>query len=124
MKNQLLRFTFRSLLFYKRDYLVQTIIVAILAAIITGSLLTGESVRQSLKKQSGEKLGKTDILISSGLRYFDSSISDRLMSLHRITTTPLLETDGYCQNFATGATALEISIYGIRKDFFSFHGQY
>ncbi len=122
MKNQLLRFTLRSLLFYKRDYLNQTIIIAILAAIITGSLLTGESVRQSLKRQSGEKLGKTDILISSGLRYFDPSIADRLTSLQRIITTPILETDGYCQNFATGATALEISIYGIRKDFFSFHG--
>ena len=112
----------RSLLFYRRDYINQVIIISLLAAIITGSLFTGDSVRESLKNSSSEKLGNTDILVSTGLRFFDPSVSERLSSDYDLQTTALLETDGYCQNFATGATALNISIYGITGDFFEFHG--
>ncbi|MBK9390151.1 MAG: ABC transporter permease [Bacteroidetes bacterium] len=122
MKKYLLKFTGRSLLYHKKDYLNQAIIIAILAAIITGSLLTGDSVRESLKRNTNEKLGNTQLLISSGLRFFDSSVSERLMQKTRIKSTPILETDGYCQNFETGASVLDINIYGIKKDFFEFHG--
>ena len=121
-KNYLLRNTLRSLFYYRKDYFNQVIIIALLAAIITGSLFTGDSVRDSLRKSSSEKLGNTGILVSTGLRFFDSSVSDRLTSEYQLNTTPLLETDGYCQNFTTGATSLNISIYGITGNFFSFHG--
>lgn len=40
----------RSLFFYRKDSVYQVIIVILLTAIITGSLLTGTSVRSSLKK--------------------------------------------------------------------------
>lgn len=122
MKNNLFSHAIRSLLFYRRDYINQIIIISLLAAIITGSLFTGDSVRESLKNSSSEKLGNTDILVSTGLRFFDTSVSDRLSSDYDLKTTALLETDGYCQNFATGATALNISIYGISGGFFEFHG--
>ena len=122
MKNFLLKFTGRSLIHYRKDYVNQVIIIALLAAIITGSLLTGDSVRDSLRKSSTEKLGNTYIMASSGLRYFDPSVSDRILSHHNVNTIPLLETDGYCQNFETGETSLNINIYGITQDFFSFHG--
>jgi ABC-type antimicrobial peptide transport system permease subunit len=122
MKNFLLKNALRSLLFYRKDYVNQVIIIALLAAIVTGSLLTGSSVRDSLKKNSSERLGNTGFLVSSGLRFFDSSVSERLTADYQIMTTPLLETYGYCQNFATGSTSLNISIYGISGDFFRFNG--
>jgi putative ABC transport system permease protein len=122
MKNYLLKTIGRSFLYNRKDYINQIIIISLLAAIITGSLLTGASVRESLKKSSNEKLGNTFILASTGLRFFDSSISDRLSEKYHIKTTSLLQTDGYCQNFATGSTSLNINIYGINKDFFKFHG--
>jgi ABC-type antimicrobial peptide transport system permease subunit len=122
MSNYLLKITGRSILFYKKDYFNQLIIIALLASIISGSLFTGYSVRASLKKNSIEKLGNTSILVSSGLRFFDSSLSEKLSSVYSVKNTSVLETYGYCQNFATGATALNINIYGIKDDFFSFHG--
>jgi putative ABC transport system permease protein len=122
MKNYLLKNIGKSFLYYRKDYINQIIIISLLAAIITGSLLTGDSVRESLKKSSNEKLGNTFILVSSGLRYFDSSLSERLLQNYKIKTTSILETDGYCQNFTTGATSLNINIYGINEGFFRFHG--
>lgn len=115
-------FTGKSFLYYRREYINQILIIALLAAITTGSLLTGDSVRESLKRNSREKLGNTFLLASTGLRYFDKSLSDRMNVQYNLNTVPLLETDGYCQNFETGATALNIKIYGIDSAFFRFHG--
>jgi putative ABC transport system permease protein len=111
-----------SLLFYKKDAVNQIIIVALLTAIITGSLLTGDSVRESLRKTASEKLGNASILISTGLRYFDPSLAERLSHTTGEKAVSILETDGYCQNFSTGATALNTKIYGITDDFWKFHG--
>ena len=122
MNNFLLINTLRSLLFYRKDYFNQVIIIALLAAIITGSLFTGNSVRESLIKNSSDKLGNTNLVVSTGMRFFDASLSERLSKTYRIKSTSLLETDGYCQNFSTGATSLNINIYGITGSFFSFNG--
>ena len=111
----------RSLLYYRKDAAYQIIIVALLSAIITGSLFTGYSVRSSLKRTAMEKLGKTDIVISSGVRYFDASLAEKITGITGREAVPVLETDGYCQNFTAGTTALNIKILGITRDFFSFN---
>lgn len=111
---------FRSLYYYRRDSVYQVIISIILTAIITGSLLTGESVRKSLKAASGQKLGNTDIVISSGLRYFDKSLASRFEEKTGMRTVSILETGGYCQNFANGSAALDINIIAADKEFFLF----
>jgi len=112
---------FRSLLYYRKDAVYQIIITIILSAIITGSLFTGHSVRSSLKRTSSEKLGNTDIIISSGLRYFDHSLAEKISTLSGNRAIAVLETDGYCSNFSTGTTALNVKIYGVNDDFFLFN---
>ena len=122
MKRSLTHTIGRSLVFYRKGAVNQVIIVAILAAIITGSLLTGYSVRASLKKNALEKLGNTSMLISSGLRYFDASLAGRFSALTGEKAVSIIEAEGYCQNFATGATALNIMVYGVNDDFWAFNG--
>lgn len=122
MRKGLLHITINSLLYYKKSVINQVIIIAILAAVITGSLLTGFSVRNSLKNTAFEHLGNTSILISSGLRYFDPSISQRVSLSIGAGATSILETSGYCQNFSEGTTSGKINIYGIGSDFFRFLG--
>jgi putative ABC transport system permease protein len=121
MKNFFLRNIFGSLIYYRKDTVYQIIIVAILTAVITGSLLTGESVRNSLKKKSEEKLGNTDIVISSGLRYFDPSLGTRVEEKTGNKTASILEIDGYCQNFSTGQSALNIKVFAVDSNFFAFN---
>ena len=52
----------KSVRYYKKPVLYQVLIVALLSAVITGSILTGWSVRASLKKTAAERLGNTGIL--------------------------------------------------------------
>jgi putative ABC transport system permease protein len=113
---------FRSITYYRKVIIYQIIIIALLSAVITGSLLTGFSVRQSLLHSSSEKLGNTQFLISSGLRYFSPGLTERIKNTADLRCTSLLETSGFCQNLLTGKRELKVNINGIRQDFFSFHG--
>ena len=122
MKPVLHNLVARSLVFYSKTSVNQIIIVALLSAVITGSLFTGYSVRSSLRKTATEKLGNTDIVISSGLRYFDASLSERIALRTGEKAVSLLEADGFCQNFSTGLTALNVKIFATGRDFFPFNG--
>ena len=122
MNNYLIKNTVRSLIYYRKNYLILIIIISVLCSVITGSLLTGDSVRSSLNKITSEKIGNTSYIVSSGLRLFNSSLTERIISEYKLNAVSVYETEGYCQNFATGATALHTSIFGISQDFFRFHG--
>jgi hypothetical protein len=122
MKLSLFHIIRRSIAYNLKGAVYQILIIILLTAVITGSLMTGKSVRTSLKQSSFEKLGKTGILISSGIRYFDPSLVDRMSSETGVNCAGVLELDGYCQHFATQQTAPRIKIFAIDSDFFPFHG--
>jgi putative ABC transport system permease protein len=122
MMNFLQKSIRRSIIYYSRDTINQVVIIVLLSVIITGSLFTGYSVRESLRKSSSEKLGNTGILISSGLRYFNGSLAERIEAETGEKTVAVLETNGYCQNFTTGASALNTNIYGVTDSFWAFQG--
>jgi putative ABC transport system permease protein len=111
-----------SIKFYIKPVLYQVLIIALLSAVITGSLLTGHSVRISLKKSASERLGNTGILISSGLRYFDAGLVQRLQENTGLKTTGFLEIAGSSQGLTNQKVAFNTNIYAISSDFFPFHG--
>ena len=121
MKLSLLRIIARSVTHNIRGYLYQLIIIILLTGVVTGSLMTGKSVRESLKQTSFEKLGNAGIVLSSGIRYFNQSLVERMSAETGATSTGLLELDGYCQSFATQKIAPRVRIFAIDQDFFPFH---
>jgi ABC-type antimicrobial peptide transport system permease subunit len=118
--------TFRILLssikFYWKPVFYQVLIIALLSAVISGSLLTGESVKNSLKRSASERLGNTGVLVSSGIRFFDIGLADRIDSGAGTGSTGLLEIIGYSQSLSSQKGAFNTHIYGIGDDFFPFHG--
>ncbi len=121
MKLSLFHIVRRSLSYNLKGAVYQIIIIIILTAVITGSLMTGKSVRNSLRRTSFEKLGNTGILISSGIRYFDPSLVSRMSTETGIKCTGVLELDGYCQNFETQQYAPQVKIFAVDDNFFPFH---
>ena len=117
-----IKLAIQSIKFYKNQVLNQVLIIVLLSAVITGSLLTGRSVKESLKKTASERLGNTDIVISSGNRYFNPDLGKRMNAKSGISSTGLLEINGYCQVLNTQKGSFNTHIYGISKDFFSFQG--
>ncbi len=111
----------RSVRHSKRQVIYQLLIIALLSAVITGSLLTGESVRNSLKKTASERLGNTSVVVSSGLRFFDISLAERLKESKGIKCTGLLELRGFSQSLKSQKEAPNTNIYAVAGDFFEFH---
>jgi ABC-type antimicrobial peptide transport system permease subunit len=121
MKLSLFQIVVRSITHNIRGFLYQFIIIFLLTGVVTGSLMTGKSVRNSLKQTSFEKLGNTGILLSSGIRYFDLSLAARMSAETGVHSVGLLELDGYCQNFYTQQLAPQVKIFAIDNDFFPLH---
>ena len=116
------KIVYRSILFYKKPVLYQVLIIALISAVITGSLLTGSSVKASLKKSSFERLGNVGIIISSGERYFDPSLIYGMEDSIKINCTGALEIIGYCENLISQKEAFNTHIYAVNRDFFKFQG--
>ncbi|HOU02645.1 MAG TPA: hypothetical protein PLL94_04975 [Bacteroidales bacterium] len=121
MKPGMLKIITRSLIFYRKDAVYQVIIVLLLSAIITGSLLTGTSVRNSLRRTSDQKSGNARIIVSSGQRFFSSTLADKLSVRTGKRAVAILETEGYCSNFLTGSTSLNVRIFGVNDEFFQWN---
>lgn len=116
------RILISSIKFYRKPVIYQVLIIALLSAVISGSLLTGKSVKNSLKRSASERLGNTGVLVSSGIRFFDIGLVDRIDSAAGIKSTGLLEINGYSQSLSSQKGAFNTHIYGIGDDFFPFHG--
>jgi ABC-type antimicrobial peptide transport system permease subunit len=112
----------RSIIFYKKPVLNQVLIIGMLTAVITGSLLTGGSVKESLKKSASRRLGNTGILISSGMRYFDLELVNRIKDSSSVICTGILEINGSSRDLKSQRGAFNTHIYGVNNDFFVFQG--
>ena len=95
---------------YRRFYRLVSFAVILMTAVLTGSLLLGDSVRGTLVQRVGERLGKTETIITSGTGF----MSDRLMQ------QPLLkEAQGYLlmDGFVSvGKKLLPVYVWGTDAD--------
>ena len=64
----------RNILHYISFYKLIAAAVIIAVAVITGSFMVGESVRSTLVKRVGERLGDTETVMFSKNSFFESSI--------------------------------------------------
>lgn len=119
---EIFKISLKSIRFHRKQVFYQFFIIVLLCAVITGSLMTGSSVRTSLKKISGERLGNTGILISSGLRYFDPDLVGKFSNETGTSATGLLEIRGSSQGLISQRSENNTSIYAAGDDFFRFHG--
>jgi ABC-type antimicrobial peptide transport system permease subunit len=117
----ILKIVLSSLRYYRKQVLYQVLIIALLAAVITGSLLTGSSVRSSLKKTASARLGNTGILVSTGLRFFDQSLVSKLND-RGVKCTGILELRGSSLSLESQKEAANTAIYAVSDGFFRFQG--
>ncbi len=121
MRISLLHTVYRSVIHYRTSSIYQFLIILFLSSIITGSLLTGVSVRRSLQDSNENQLYGSGMIISSGLRYFPQQLPERLENVSGEKCEGILETKGWVRSFTTGESALNIQVFGIRNSFFSFN---
>lgn len=119
---EIFKISLKSISFYRKQVFYQFLIIVLLCAVITGSLMTGRSVRTSLKKISSERLGNTGVVISTGLRYFEPGLVGKFSDETGMPATGLLEIRGSSQGLISQESENNTSIYAVSDDFFGFHG--
>src|SRR5213596_3957 len=132
---------FRSLRFHSRAHLGALLGAAVGSAVLIGALVVGDSVRLTLRDRALERLGRTQLALSSGDRFFTQTLSRRLDSplgfaspasstqtvspdaiflRGRQPVTTLLQLPGTAASEDGSARANRVQVFGVQDSFWSF----
>jgi putative ABC transport system permease protein len=99
--------------------------IAAAVAVLSGALLVGASVRDSLRELALGRLGATDVVVSSQT-FFRSALSDSLTTSSSTSpvrfAAPLIVAAGAVVHDESKRTAGRVMVYGIDERFENFHG--
>jgi len=133
----------RSLRFYAHSHLGALFGAAVGSAVLIGALAVGDSMRLTLRDRALERLGQTQLALSSGDRFFTQLLSRRLGSplgfaapaVSTQTVSPdaiflrggqpvstLLQLPGTATSENDNARANRIQVFGVEDSFWSFGG--
>lgn len=117
---------FRSLAFYWRTNLTVVFGVAVAVSVLTGALLVGDSVRESLRRLFLERIGRTDLVVASQT-FFTEDLANRVLSHKDFASegfesvAPLIALDGAVTHEESGRVAGAVHVYGVDERFLRFH---
>lgn len=102
--------------YYARTNLAVIAGVAIAVAVLTGALMTGDSVRLSLRDLALQRLGNTAQVLTSAQFFRDTLAGD-------MQGVPLIALDGVVSKQEGGARAGGVHVYGVDERFWKFHAK-
>ncbi len=103
--------------YYWKSNLSLLLAISLCAAIITGALTVGDSVRHSLMRTAEYRLGESRFSVSSGDSYFTQSLANRLKQQIIGNTCAIIGLDGTASANTTKLVLSKINIWGIDKNF-------
>ena len=121
----LARLILRSLTFHWRTGIVVVFGLSVATAVITGSLVIGDSVTGSLRETALSRLGRIDYaLVAPG--YFREQLSDDLLSTPSVSevverVSPMILARGAARRPETGAVVPNVTVLGVDDGFWSYH---
>lgn len=115
----LLRYTIQSFKHYFRLNLAVILGVALSTAILLGAFIIGDSVQHNLQKITLDRLGKTDLIITSGERLFRAELSNDLNN-KGLQTSSILRANGMAILNGGEARANQLQVWGVDQSFNDF----
>ncbi len=106
----------RSLVYYWRTNLAVILGVATAVAVLSGALLVGDSVRESLRELVLSRLGKTRAVVTSA-QFLREQLAAEVPG-----AAPLIVIQGVVTNEKSGRRASKVAVYGVDDRFFQFNG--
>lgn len=107
----LFRFVGQSLRFYWRGHLGLGFGAFLAAAVLSGSLLVGDSVRGSLRKVAAARLGKVAVGVVGGDRWFTQALAEG------VGAAPVIMADGAVSAGAGGVRVNAVQVLGVNEAF-------
>ncbi|MFA5815853.1 MAG: FtsX-like permease family protein [Bacteroidales bacterium] len=111
------RLIFNSLWHYRRRSLTVALGMAIGMAVITGALVTGDSVRIGLQNLVGIRLGSVDLSVAAGDRYITDSLAIRMSAELGIPATSVLQLEGSAAAGGGTKRLPKVQVFGVEQAF-------
>jgi putative ABC transport system permease protein len=118
MKLRISDIVLRAVAWHRGSYITLALVAALIAAVITASLLAGHSVRQTLTANTIERLNGGAIMVSAGLRYSDRDVATGLAEKTGVVVASLMEQHGRVSTFGGAAEVNGVTIWGVDSSFF------
>ena len=112
----LFKLIFRNIRHYARSWFITLTGVIIGTAILTGALITGDSVKYSLKEIVRMRLGNTSLALSND-RFFRQDLAKELTQATGITVIPLLQLNGVITSPGNNKIINQARIIGVDEGF-------
>ncbi len=107
----------RSLLYYWRTNLGIALGAAVGAAILTGALMIGDSVRGSLRETALSRLGSTQAALASEDRFFRAALAGEIGQELSAVAAPVMQLRGVVSTEGGTARANRVNILGVDERF-------
>ncbi|HEX2465559.1 MAG TPA: hypothetical protein VHR17_13130, partial [Thermoanaerobaculia bacterium] len=109
----------RSLKHYRRANLAVVLCCAVAAAVLSGALVVGDSVRGSLHDLTLERLGSIDLAVRAPT-FFTIELATRVWSelAGEAHVAPLILLTGSARDPESGAVASGVTVSGVDRRFF------
>src|SRR3989442_1758028 len=111
----------RSLVFHWRAHLGVLLGATVGTAILVGALAVGDSVRYSLREMALARLGRTDLALVGGSRFFRAELADRLAADLKTPVAPIILLNGTAtgrkQSGGEDVRAGRVQVVGVNERF-------
>lgn len=91
--------------------------VALTSAILSGALVVGDSVKESLRQNAEARLSKIGPVFVGGERYVSNSLADRVSRSLGASVAPILQIEGTASNRNGGKRVNKVQILGVDDRF-------
>jgi putative ABC transport system permease protein len=85
-----LKYIIRSIVHYRKQHLALFFSMTLTAAVLTGALIVGDSIRYSLNRMVDTRLGNTKFAITGGSRFLDTKSASKLAGTLNVPVAPVL----------------------------------
>jgi putative ABC transport system permease protein len=117
---RLLTLVARNLRHHRRAHAATAAGAAVATAVLSGALIVGDSVRESLRDLVLRRLGRTEFAIESGDRRFRPELADRMKQITGRNAAALLAVQASASAPDRGTGLPRIDVYGIDGAFDAF----
>ena len=111
------RLVIRSFAYFWRKNLALALGVAITSTVITGSLIVGDSVQQSLYDIASKRLGNTGFVMDCGDRFVTARLVQKIRETGGREVAPLLMTDGVAVAGGGRVRLNQVNVNGVNDHF-------
>ena len=109
----------RSLAYYWRTHMTVALGVAVCSAILSGALLIGDSIRTTLRSLALLRIGRVELALSPGDRFFRTQLAEDLQQGLHVPTAPVIRLHSVAATPDSAARASGVQLLGVDARFWS-----